>query len=194
MKDTGNPFFSEYSTPFQVPPFDLIEEVHFLPAYEKAIALQKQEIDDIINNPEEPGFVNTIEALDHSGGLLTRVENVFSNRRSVNTNDELNAIAEKVAPMVSAHRDDISLNPDLFKRVKALNEQKDDLGLNKEQTSLLEKIYKNFVRGGANLNDDDKDKLREINSKLSVLTLKFGNNVLAETNEYKMYIENQEDL
>ncbi len=194
MKDTGNPFFSEYSTPFQVPPFDLIEEEHFLPAYEKSIALQKQEIDDIINNQEEAGFENTIEALDRSGRQLVNVESVFDNLRSANTNDELNAIAEKVAPMVSAHGDDIKLNPDLFKRVKAVYEQKDELELNPEQTSLLDKIYKAFIRGGADLNDEDKAIMREINSTLSVLTLKFGNNLLAETNGYKLYIENEEDL
>jgi len=194
MKESENPFFSEYSTPFQVPAFDLIEESHFLPAFEKALALQKQEIEDITRNPEEPSFENTIEALDKSGALLTKVEYFFSNTRSINTNDEIDAIAEKVAPMTSAHRDDINLDPDLFKRVKAINEAKDDLGLTTEQAALLDKIYKNFVRGGANLNEADKEKLREINSKMSVLTLKFGNNVLAETNSYKLYIENEEDL
>ena len=194
MKDSENPFFSEYSTPFQVPPFDLIEEAHYLPAYEKGIATHKQEIMDIINNPEDPSFENTIEALDHSGVLLTNVENVFNNQRSCNTNNELDAIAEKTKPMVSAHNDDINLNPDLFKRVKAVYDQKDELGLDTEQASLLDKIYKNFVRGGANLNEEDKEKFREINSKLSVLTLKFGNNVLAETNSYKLYIDNEQDL
>ncbi|MFC2080606.1 M3 family metallopeptidase [Bacteroidota bacterium] len=194
MKDTVNPFFSEYSTPFQVPPFDLIEEVHFMPAYEKSIAMHKEEIDAIINNTEEPSFENTIEALDRSGAQLNKVESVFDNLRSANTNDELNAIAEKVAPMISGHQDDIRLNPDLFKRVKAVHETKDLLGLNPEQASLLDKVYKDFVRGGADLDEEGKARLREINSKMSVLTLNFGNNVLAETNEYKLYIENEEDL
>lgn len=194
MKESENPFFSEFSTPFQVPPFDLIEEAHFMPAYEKAIAEQKQEINDIVNNPDPPDFANIIEALDHSGRLLNRVENVFSNLRSANTNDELDAIAEKVEPMVSAHRDDIHLNPELFQRVKAVYDQKDELGLNTEQFYLLDRIYKNFVRGGANLDEQDKARLREINARLAVLTLKFGNNVLAETNNYKLYIENEEDL
>lgn len=194
MKESENPFFSEFSTPFQVPPFDLIEEAHFMPAYEKAIAEQKQEINDIVNSPDPPDFTNTIEALDHSGRLLNRVENVFSNLRSANTNDELDAIAEKVEPMVSAHRDDINLHPELFQRVKAVYDQKDELGLNTEQFYLLDRIYKNFVRGGANLDEQDKARLREINARLAVLTLKFGNNVLAETNNYKLYIENEEDL
>jgi peptidyl-dipeptidase Dcp len=126
--------------------------------------------------------------------MLTRVENVFGNLRDANTNDELDKIAEQVEPMVSAHRDDINLNPELFQRVKSVYDRKDELGLNTEQLSLLDKIYQNFVRGGANLNEEDKAKLREINSRLSVLTLKFGNNVLAETNAYKLYIENEEDL
>lgn len=194
MKDTSNPFFTEYSTPFQVPPFDLIEEEHFLPAYEKSIALQKKEISAINNNQDEPGFDNTIEAIDRSGAQLNKVESVFSNLRSANTNDELNAIAEKVAPMLSGHQDDIRLNPDLFKRVKAVYEIKDELELNPEQRSLLDKVYKNFVRGGAELNEEGKARLREINSKLSILTLNFGNNLLAETNGYKLYIENEEDL
>jgi peptidyl-dipeptidase Dcp len=193
MKESENPFFSEYSTPFQVPPFDRIKPEHYLPAYEKAIAEDRQEIESIIKNTEDPSFGNTIEALDRSGGMLTRVENVFGNLRDANTNDELDKIAEQVEPMVSAHRDDINLNPELFQRVKSVYDRKDELGLNTEQLSLLDKIYQNFVRGGANLNEEDKAKLREINSRLSVLTLKFGNNVLAETNAYKLYIENEED-
>jgi peptidyl-dipeptidase Dcp len=194
MKESENPFFSEFSTPFQVPPFDRIKPEHYLPAYEKAIAEQHQEIDDIVKNSGDPSFGNTIEALDRSGGMLTRVENVFGNLRDANTNDELDKIAEQVEPMVSAHRDDINLNPELFQRVKSVYDRKDELGLNTEQLSLLDKIYQNFVRGGANLNEADKARLRDINSRLSVLTLKFGNNVLAETNAYKLYIENEEDL
>ena len=194
MKDSENPFFSEYATPFQVPPFDLIEEEHFLPAFEKGIAMEKQEIEDILNNTEDPSFENTIEALDLSGRLLDKVDNVFGNLRGANTNDELDAIAEKVEPMTSAHRDDINLNPALFERVKAIHEAKDELELSTEQASLLDRIYKRFVRGGANLSEEDKERLREINTKMSVLTLKFGNNVLAETNGYKLYIESEDDL
>jgi len=194
MKDSANPFFSEYSTPFQVPPFDLIKAEHYMPAYEKGIALEKQEIQDIINNPDEPSFENIIEAMDATGALLTKVENVFGNLRSANTSDELDAIAEEVEPMLAAHRDDINLNPDLFAKVKVVYAKKDDLGLSTEQSYLLDKIYKNFVRGGANLEEADKEKMREINSKLSLLNLKFGNNVLSETNSYKMYIDNKDDL
>jgi len=194
MKESVNPFFAEYSTPFQVPPFDLIEEAHFLPAYEKSIAMHKEEIDAIISNPEEPSFENTIEALDRSGAQLNKVESVFGNLRDANTNDELKAIAEKVVPMISGHQDDIRLNPDLFLRVKSVHEKKDELELNPEQASLLDKVYKNFVRGGADLDEEGKARLREINSRKSILTLTFGNNQLEETNGYKLYIENEEDL
>lgn len=194
MKEAENPFFGVYSTPFQVPPFDQIEEAHYLPAYEKAIQMQKKEIEAITGNAKEPDFKNTIEALDASGMLLRKVENVFSQMQSVNSNDEIEAIAEKVEPMVSAHRDDVNLNPVLFDRVRKVYDNKDELKLSTEQFYLLDKIYKNFVRGGANLNEEDKAKLREINSKLAVLTLSFGKNVLAETNSYKLYIDKEEDL
>ncbi|HEC43011.1 MAG TPA: M3 family peptidase [Bacteroides sp.] len=194
MKDSENPFFSEYSTPFQVPPFDLIELDHFLPAYEKAIEVREQEIAKIVDNAEEPNFNNTIEALDKSGRLLTKVENVFGQYQGSNTSDELDVIAEQVEPMVSAHRDDINLNPELFKRVKSVHDNKDKFGLDTEQSSLLDRVYKNFIRGGANLSEGNKTTLREINSKLAVLSLKFGKNVLNETNSFKLYIENEEDL
>ena len=189
-----NPFFTEYSTPFQVPPFDKIENEHFIPAFKKGIEEHKVEIEAIVNNPEAPTFKNTLEALDRSGAQLDRVESVFDNLLGANTNDELQKIAEEVMPMITSHQDDISLNPELFGRIKAVYGQKDALGLNIEQMTLLEKRYKNFVRGGAELNDEDQAKLREINEKLSVLSLKFGNNVLAETNAFQMFIEAEEDL
>ncbi len=189
-----NPFSSEYATPFQVPPFDKIENGHFLPAFEKGIEEHKAEIEAIINNPEDPSFTNTLEALDRSGAQLDRVESVFGNLLSANTNDELQKIAQTVMPMMSGHQDDISLNPELFNRVKAVYDQKDELDLNTEQMTLLEKRYKAFVRGGAELNEDDQAKLREINEKLSVLSLKFGDNVLAETNYFQMFLESEDDL
>ena len=189
-----NPFLTEYSTPFQVPPFDKIENEHFIPAFKKGIEEHKVEIEAIVNNPEAPTFKNTLEALDRSGAQLDRVESVFDNLLGANTNDELQKIAEEVMPMISSHQDDISLNPELFGRIKAVYEQKDALGLNVEQMTLLEKRYKNFVRGGAELKEEDQAKLREINEKLSVLSLKFGNNVLAETNDFQMFIEAEEDL
>jgi peptidyl-dipeptidase Dcp len=189
-----NPFFSEYSTPFQVPPFDKISNDHFLPAVQKGIEEHKAEIDDIISNSEEPSFENTLEALDNSGSLLNKVESVFDNLQSANTSDELQSIAQEITPLVSGHADDIRLNPELFMRIKSVYEQKDDLNLTVEQKALLEKKYKDFVRGGAELNTDNQTKLREINQKLSLLSLEFGNNVLAETNEFQMFIESEDDL
>lgn len=192
--DMNNPFFEAYNTPFEVPPFDKIQNSHFAPALREGIKEQQAEIDAIVNNDEEPTFANTIEALEYSGALLAKVSTVFSNLNSANTNDELQAIAREMAPELSQHADNITLNEKLFERIKSVYEHQEKFGLNAEQKQLLEKAYKRFVRNGANLNDSDKEKLREINSKLSVLSLQFGQNVLAETNAYKLYVTNEEDL
>lgn len=194
MNDTANPFFSEYTTPFQVPPFNKILDEHYLPAFEKGIAMHKKEIEEIINNPEEPDFENTIAALDRSGEQLGRVEYVFNGVLSSNTNEQLQEIAQKVAPMKSGHFDDINLNPELFIRVKAVYENREHMDLTVEQKTLLNETYKNFVRGGAELDDEKQSRFREINQKISVLSLKFGDNILAENNAYKLFIENEEDL
>ncbi len=194
MSDSDNPFFGEYSTPFQVPPFDDIEDEHYLPAYEKGIAMHKQEIDEIINNTEEPSFENTIAALDRSGEQLGRVQYVFNGALSSNTNEQLQEIAQKVAPMESGHFDDINLNPDLFSRAKAVYEKREELDLTVEQKTLLDETYKNFVRGGAELDEVKQSRFREINQKISVLSLQFGDNILAENNQYKLFIENEKDL
>jgi peptidyl-dipeptidase Dcp len=189
-----NPFFSEYNTPFGVPPFNLIENDHFLPAFEEGISQQEAEIDAIVSNPEPPTFENTVAALDYSGMLLNRVGSVFYNYLSSNTSDEIQAIAQEVAPMMSAHGDNISLNMDLFARIQAVYEQKDQLALNEEQEMLLEETYKNFVRNGAALPEEKQERFREINQELATLTLQFGQNVLADVNNWKMFIENEEDL
>ncbi|RZS98681.1 M3 family metallopeptidase [Cecembia calidifontis] len=194
QSESMNPFFEAYNTPFEVPPFDKIKNEHFAPALREGMRLHQEEIDAIVNNPEEPTFSNTIEAMENSGELLARVSIVFSNLNSANTNDELQAIAREMAPELSKHSDNINLNEKLFQRVKHVWENKDTYGLNAEQHKLLEKSYKAFVRNGANLNESDKEKLREINSKLSVLSLQFGQNVLAETNAYKLFIDNEADL
>lgn len=191
---SDNPFFTEYSTPFQVPPFDKIQNGHFLPAVERGIAMQKEEIEAIIADPDDPTFENTLVALDMSGEQLRKVEFVFENLLSANTSDELQAIAEEVAPMVSAHQDDIRLDPVLFSRIKAVYEQKNELDLTPEQSKLLEKRYTDFVRGGAELDENDQARLREINERLSILSLQFGNNVLAETNAFQMFLETEDDL
>ena len=190
----GNPFFSEWETPFGTPPFSKIKEKHYLPAFKKGIEQQQEEINAIANNSEPPTFENTIEAMEKSGDLLTKVTNVFYNLTSANTNDKLQAIAKEVAPMLSKHQDDILLNETLFQRVKAIYDQRDQLELTEEQKTLLEKYYKMFVRNGANLDEEKKAELREINKQLSLLTLKFGENVLKEDNNFELVIDNKEDL
>ncbi len=189
-----NPFFSEFATPFKVPPFDKIKNEHYLPAFEEGMKRQKKEIAGIVDNPAAPTFENTIEALERSGALLTRVSNVFYVLRSVKTNDEVQKTAKQVAPLLSGHEDDIRLNEKLFKRVKNVYEKKDTLKLTLEQGKLLEEFYKEFVRGGANLDAEKKTKLKAINEKLSLLSLAFGENILKENNAFKLVIENKEDL
>ena len=190
----GNPFFEEWNTPFGTPPFEKIQLKHYMPAFKKGMELHQQEIQAIVNNEEAPTFENTIEAMEKSGKLLTKVSNVFFNLTSANTSDELQEIAKEVSPLLSKHSDDIMLNAELFQRIKTIYEQKDQLNLTPEQNKLLEKYYKNFVRNGANLSQQDKEKLREINKKLSMLTLQFGENVLKEDNNFELVIDNEDDL
>lgn len=193
-KDSSNPFFSAYQTPFEVPPFDQIKPGHFLPAIEQGIEEQTNEINNIINNPAEPDFENTIAALDNSGSLIRKVNSVFSNLNSANTNRELQAIAKQIAPKLSAHYDNINLNPQLFARIKTVYDKRTELNLTKEQMRLLDDRYKGFIRGGAALTGMQQERFRQINKLLSTLTLQFGENVLAETNNYKLVIDNQDDL
>jgi len=189
-----NPFFSEYGTEFNVAPFDKIEVKHYLPAFEKGIEEHNTEIAAIVNSTEAASFENTIETLEYSGILLTKVRNVFGNMRSTNTNKELQGAAGIIVPMLSRHRDEILLNQKLFEKVKAVYDQKDQLNLAKEQEKLLEETYKDFKRGGAELNTEKKEELKSINEELAQLGLSFGDNVLEETNKFKMLIENEEDL
>ena len=189
-----NPLLKKFDTPHGVPPFELIKVEHFVPAFIEAIKVHNEEIAAIVNNPELPTFENTIEALEFSGKLLTQVEYTFMNLNNTSTNEEMQKVAQETAPLTSAHSDDISLNMKLFKKVKAVYEKRAELELTPEQARLLEVTYKNFERGGANLDAEKQAKLREINTELSVLTLKFNDNVLAETNNFKMVIENEADL
>jgi peptidyl-dipeptidase Dcp len=189
-----NPFFSEYQTPFGTPPFEKIKESHYLPAFTEGISQHHQEILAIINNKESPTFQNTVEALENSGQLLTRVRAVFFNMISANTNDRMQKIAQEVSPMLSQHADDILLNEKLFKRIKTVYDEKDQLDLTHEQQRLLEETYKRFARNGANLDEKEKAELREINKELSLLTLKFGDNVLKETNKFELVIDKEADL
>ena len=189
-----NPFFEAYNTPYQIPPFEKIKTEHYLPAFIEGIAQQQAEVNAIAANTEVTTFANTIEALDYSGELLTKVSSVFYTLYSSDTNPEMDIIAETVSPLLSEHSDNTYLNKTLFERVKTLFENKELLNLTKEQDRVLEKYYKNFVRSGAGLNDTQQNRLREINKELGLLELSFGRNVLAETNSYKKYIENENDL
>ena len=190
----ANPFFAPWGTPHETPDFAKIKNEHYVPAFEKAISEQKAEIAAIIANADAPTFGNTIEALEFSGNLLDNVAGVFYNLTSAETNDELKAIAKKVSPLLSAHSDDISLNADLFKRVDAVYQQKASLNLNTAQAKLLEDTYVGFVRSGAKLNQQEKEQIRELNSQLSDLTLKFGDNLLAETNAFEIVIDDKAKL
>ncbi|MFH1195647.1 MAG: M3 family metallopeptidase [bacterium] len=193
-KDMNNPFFKEWTTPFQTPPFGEIKNEHFVPAFEEGMKQQKTEVDAIINNSEKPTFKNTIEEMEKSGKLLSKVSGVFYNLNSSNTNDEMQEIARTIAPALSKHGDDISLNEKLFERIKIIFAEKDKSGLTAEQSKVLENYYLGFIRSGANLNETDKDKLRKINEELSLSSLKFGENLLKETNAIALIIENKEDL
>jgi peptidyl-dipeptidase Dcp len=184
----------KFQTPFNTAPFSKIKNQDFLPAIKWLIDETKSDINTISNNKEIPSFKNTIEALDFSGEQLDRVTSLFFNLNSAETNDEIQKIAQKVSPLLSEFSNDIRLNKKLFKRIKALYEIKDDLNLTPEQSMLLEKKYKNFSRNGANLPDDKKQKLRDIDKKLSKLKLKFGENILAETNKYELLITDAKDL
>ena len=189
-----NPFFKEYKTPFKVPPFDEIKEEHYLPAFKEGIKENKLEISAIIENPEKPTFKNTIEALETSGRSISRVAYVFYNMLSSNTNDQLQKISEEAAPLLSKNVDDIFLNERLFIKVKSVYDEKNTLNINTEQLKLLDETYKDFIRNGASLDKEGKEKLRKINEQLSVLTLKFSDNVLKEINDFKMVLENEDDL
>ena len=191
---TMNPFFETYTTPYEVPPFDLIKNEHFKPAILEGIRKQEAEINAIVSNTDKPTFENTILAMENSGKLLAKVSTVFYNLNSANTNEEIQAIAKELAPKLSAHNDNINLNEVLFKKIKIVWSNQANLNLNKEQTKILENLYKNFVRSGANLSEENKKRLREINSEMAVATLKYGQNILAETNSYELVISNKNDL
>jgi peptidyl-dipeptidase Dcp len=189
-----NPLLTPYKTPFNVPPFDKIKPEHFLPAFKYAIAEHQKEINKIADNKQAPTFENTIEEMEYSGQLLGEIANIFFNLNSANTNKEIQEIAKEAAPLLSEHSDNISLNEKLFERVAAVYKQKDKLKLNTEQATLLEDTYKSFIRGGAGLDKAKKERFRELNKALSLATLKFGENLLAETNSYKLVIEDKKDL
>lgn len=191
---TINPFLQAYDTPYNVPPFDKIKNEHFKPAILEGIKRHEAEINAIANAAAEPTFDNTILAMENAGELLSNVTVVFSNFNSANTNKEIQNIAKETAPNLSAHRDNIYLNEKLFARVKTLWDKKETLDLNLEQAKILDNSYKDFVRSGANLSDSDKAILRKINGELSLASLKYGQNILAETNKYELVIDAKKDL
>jgi len=191
---SDNPFFNTYNTPFEVPPFEKIKAAHYMPAYLKGFEEQKKEIKTIINNPKEPTFENTIKELEYSGELLSKVSRVFGAMNSANTNDTLQKINKELAPLSSKNRDDINLNDSLFQRVKSVYDNRDKFKLTEEEKKVLDDTYKSFVRNGAALSAEDKGKLRKINQELSLLSVQFGQNLLAETNGFKLIVDKKEDL
>lgn len=190
----NNPLLQEFDTPYQSVPFSKIKTEHFLPAFETAIEMSKKDIEKICNNPEAPTFENTIVALELSGAQLSKISSIFFNLNSAETNEEIQNIAKQVSPMLSELSNDILLNPELFKRVKTVYEQRNKLNLNSEQLRLLDKKYKSFTRNGANLNEEQKDQIRSIDKELAMLTVQFGQNALAETNNYFLNITDEKSL
>ena len=191
---TKKTLITSFNTKYNTAPFGIIQTEDFLPAFKETIKMAKKEIDAIVINPKKPSFENTIEALDFSGEQLDRISSIFFNLNSAETNEAIQKIAQEVSPLLSEFSNDITLNEDLFKRVKTVYNSKPELNLTAEQTTLLDKKYKSFSRNGANLPEDKKIQLREIDKKLSTLKLKFGENVLAETNKFEMLITDETNL
>lgn len=190
----NNPLLGEFNTPHQTAPFNEIKNEHFIPAFQESIKQGEAEINAIVNNTATPTFENTVVALDRVGKLLGRTAGIFFNLMSAETSDELQQIAQEVSPLLTKFQNDISLNPVLFERVKAVYAQKEKLGLNAEQQTLIENSYLNFIRQGANLSEEQKERFREISTELSQLTLKFGENVLKETNNYQLHVTDKNKL
>ena len=188
-----NPFFQQWNTPFEIPPFLMIKDEHFMPAFEKGMQDNLDEINKIINNPENPTFANTIEELERTGKLLSKVQRTFFNLAGSNTNAKLQELQRELSPLLSSHYDKIVLNERLFQRIDQLWKNKNNLELTKEQNKLLEDTHKQFVKSGALLDEQQKIKITNINSKISELTTKFGQNLLAETNDFELIL-NHNDL
>ena len=188
-KNMDNPFFNEWGTPYEIPDFAKIKTEHYMPAFQEGMKRQMEEIDAIVNNSEAPTFANTIEAYEYSGELLNTVSGVFFNLSECENSPEMEAIAEEVTPLLSAHGDNIALNAKLFERIKTVYDQRETLGLNPEQMRLLEEIYKGFVRGGANVPQEQQARFRELNEQIASLTLRFAQNVLKATNAYQLVLD-----
>jgi len=193
-KSSKNPLLGEFNTPYQTPPFDKITLADYKPAFEQAIAVAKAEVNTIIENGDAPTFANTVEALDNSGELLNQVSEIFFNLNESNTDSTMQAIAQEVSPILSDFSNDINLNEKLFARVKAVYDTRNDLKLDTEQMTLVEKTYRGFVKSGANLDSAAKGRFREVTRQLSDLSLKFNNNLMAETNSYTLHITDKKDI
>jgi len=189
-----NPLLAKYDTPFEVPPFEKVELKHFAPAFDEAMKQHKAEIESILTNPEEPTYKNTIEASFYAGDLLSKVGAVFGTFNGVNISDSIQILAQEIYPKLSAHGDEIGLDPRFWERVKVVYANKEKFNLNAEQSFLLESVYKGFIRSGADLPEDKKEELKKINQELSGLTLQFEQNILGEVNQYKLIIDNEKDL
>ncbi|WP_020529222.1 M3 family metallopeptidase [Flexithrix dorotheae] len=189
-----NPLLNKFETPFETAPFHLIKEEHFLPAIKEAIAQGKSEIEAIKNNPEAPDFGNTIEALERSGALANKISTIFFNLNSAETNDEIQKLAREISPLLTEYGNDILLDQELFEKIKIVYQSKNTYDLTPEAATLLDKTYKSFVRNGANLSAEDKEKLREIDKRKAELSLEFGEHLLKETNAYKMVISDENEL
>jgi peptidyl-dipeptidase Dcp len=189
-----NPLLKTWTTPFQVPPFQEIKPEHFVPAFKEAVAQQRKEIDAIVANPQPPTFANTIEALENAGNLLSKVQGVFGTLQGAETNPQLQAANREITPMLSAMRDEVRLNEKLFQRIKAVYDKRATLKLTPVQLKLVEEVHKGYVRAGANLDPAKKEQLKKINAEMSMLSVKFGDNLLHDTNAFKLVIEKQEDL
>jgi len=189
-----NPLLSSFSTPYGVPPFDLIRDEHYKPAFEAAMAIHKSEIDSIASIASSPDFNNTIVALDGAGSMLSRISNIFFNMTGAHTNETLEKISVEMAPVLAKHYDYIALHQKLFERVKTVWDNKASFQLNEEQNELLEKTYKSFIRNGALLGVKEKETITKINEELSSLTVKFGQNTLAEVNDFKLVVDKKDDL
>lgn len=192
MIEHTNPFLTAYSTPYQTTPFHLIRTEHYEPAIKQGIEMHNQEINDIINNPEEPTFINTIVALEKSGALLERVSTVLGNLLSAETNDEMEAIAERMMPQLSEHNNNINLNEQLFTRIKTVYENTNLKELSTEERTLLQNTYDGFIRNGANLTEVQKERFRQISTEMSLLTLRFSQNILKETNKYELLLTQEQ--
>ena len=194
LEMSSNILLEEWSTPFGVPPFDQIKSADYLPALRAAMEVENEEVDAIVNNPDAPTFENTIEALEWTGALLSRTTRVFYALNSAHADDVIKDTAKTIAPELAAHRDDISLNKELFDRVAIVYDQRDDMPLDGEQLRLLEETYKQFVRSGANLEDEAQARLRDINAELASLSQQFEENLLDETNDFELLVTDKADL